>query len=322
MSKSVVFVLFDDVQLLDVSGPAAVLSMVNTITGENVYDIRYVSANSDGKILTNSNMSINTDALPAPGPIDMLIVPGALDDAIDEALKDQELMDWLQSVSAKSAAKISVCMGTFFFARLGWLDNKRATTHWAGTKKLAREYPKVRVMGESLYLNDGNLWSSGGVTSGIDMMLAIITRDFGIEVAIKTAKLLVVYLLRDGSQSQFSIPISFQSESKDKNMVSLIAWLEGRLDKNTSVTDMADFANMSVRNLHNQCQKMFNLGPAQLLAEMRMDNARTLLLQQNLPIKEIAYKSGFSQTATFTRAFNRRYGISPGKYRDSYATPD
>ena len=173
-------------------------------------------------------------------------------------------------------------------------------------------------MHDSLYQVDGNVWSSGGVTSGIDMMLAMITKDFGVDVAIKTAKLLVVYLLRDGNQSQFSIPIEFQSQSNDSNMISLIAWLEGRLDQATTASDMASFANISVRKLHQICKDMFDLGPAQLLAEMRMEKARTLLQQQELSIKEIAFTCGFSQAAAFTKAFNRRYGISPSKYRDAY----
>ncbi|WP_420590349.1 GlxA family transcriptional regulator [Bacterioplanoides sp.] len=322
MPKTVVFAMFDNVQLLDVSGPAAVLAMVNTLMGETVYDLHYVSGNKDRKVITSSQMSINTGSFSDVQCIDMLIVPGALEDAVDQALEDPVLMSWLGSLSNKVEVKISVCMGTFFFAKLGWLDNKKATTHWAGINKLQNDYPRVRVTGESLFQNDGDVWSSGGVTSGIDMMLALITRDFGVEIAIKTAKLLVVYLLRDGRQSQFSIPLEFQTQSNDKNVISLIAWLEERLDKATSVQDMAAYTNVSVRKLHNLCQSMFNFGPAQLLSEMRMEKARMLLLQDERPIKEIAFSLGFSQSAALSKAFNRRYGISPAKYREAYSAPE
>jgi len=321
-TKSVYFVLFDQVQLLDVSGPAAVLSMVNTILGRDVYDIHYISSNKGGTVITNSNMLVHAEPLPELDSIDMLIVPGALDDAMEAALENKELMSWLASVRESVKVKVSVCMGTFFFAELGWLDGKKATTHWAAVNKLKNDYPKVRVMGEALYQWDGDVWSSGGVTSGIDMMLALVTKDFGLEVAIRTAKLLVVYLLRDGRQSQFSIPMEFQVQSNDQTMITLIAWLEQRLDKTTSVKDMADFSNVSVRKLHNLCQQMFDIGPAQLLSEMKMENARTQLLKNNSSIKEIAFRLGFSQATAFSKAFSRRYGIAPMKYRDAYRSPE
>ena len=320
--KNVYFVLFDHVQLLDVSGPAAVLSMVNSVLGEEIYNLHYVSENSNGHVVSNSNMRIFAEPLPTIDSMDMLIVPGALDAAMDAALQDAKLMTWLASLNDLARIKVSVCMGTFFFAQLGWLNGKRATTHWAAVNKLQKNYPEIRVMGEALYQQDGDLWSSGGVTSGIDMMLALVTKDFGLEVAIKTAKLLVVYLLRDGRQSQFSIPLEFQTQSNDQTMITLIAWLEQRLHKSTSVKDMADFSNVSVRKLHNLCQQMFDIGPAQLLSEMRMENARAQLLKNNLPIKEIAFRLGFSQPTAFSKAFSRRYGIAPIKYRDAYRSPE
>ena len=141
MTKTALFVLYEDVQLLDVSGPAAVLTMVNTVLGEEVYKLQYVSASKDGSVLTNNKMRVLTDSLPEDENIDLLIVPGALDDAIDKALQDKKLISWLNSISEKIGAKVSVCTGAFFFAELGWLNNKKVTTHWASAKKLSKLYP-------------------------------------------------------------------------------------------------------------------------------------------------------------------------------------
>ena len=320
MTKDVYFVVYDDVQLLDVSGPAGVLAMANSVLGENIYNIHYVSSSMTGKIMANNSMTINTDPLPNLVETDILIVPGALEDAMSVALKDKTLMDWLANIGIRCETKISVCLGAFFFAELGWFDGKRATTHWACIEQLKNNYTTIQVMDDTLYQNDGNVWSSGGVLSGVDMMLAFVSQNLGIDTALKIAKLLVVYLFRDGGQSQYSVPVEFQSRSRDKSIVSLIAWLETRIEQPTSVKEMAEYSSMSIRKLHSRCQEFFALGPAQLFMEIRLENARTLLRDEHIPIQEVAFCCGFNQTATFSRAFSRRYGVSPSRYRESFSS--
>lgn len=322
MAKNVYFVMYDGVQLLDVSGPAGVLAMVNTVLNETIYEIHYVSANVSGSITANSNMVIQTEKLPPINEEDYIIVPGALEKDLDAALTDTELLDWLMNTAYRANVKISVCLGAFFFAELGWLKHKRATTHWAKIDRLKTNYPDVLVLDDTLYQNDGDVWSSGGVLAGVDMMLALVIRDFSVEVALKVAKLLVVYLFRDGGQPQYSTPIEFQAAAKDRSLVALVAWLENRLDQPTSVKEMAEYSAMSVRKLTTRCQEFFKLGPAQLLTEMRLENARTLLRDEKIPIQDVAYRCGFAQTATFSRAFSRRYGIPPSRYRESFQVPE
>lgn len=317
MTKNVYLVMFDGVQLLDVSGPAGVLAMLNHVTGKEAYKLHYVSSSEAGKITANNDMVVFTESLPEINKKDIIIVPGALEEAMHLALKDCALMSWLEKNASQACLKISVCLGAFFFAELGWLSNKRATTHWASIGKLKDEYPDIQVVEDSLYQNDGDIWSSGGVLSGIDMVLAIVARNFGFEVTLQIAQLLVMYIFRSGEESQYSVPIGLQSASKDKSIVSLIAWLETRLDKATSVKDMAEQAQMSVRKLHGRSKDFFGCGPSQLFFEMRMDHAKKLLQSTEKPIKEIAYVCGFAQSTTFTRAFTRKYKVAPSQYRQS-----
>lgn len=317
MTKSVYLVLYDDVQLLDITGPAGVLELANRFS-DNYYDIHYISANPNQVVIAGNHMSINTEPLPELDQLGMLIIPGAQLDILDRTFQDNILMKWLEDALAKTENKISVCSGAFFLAELGCLNHKTVTTHWAGVNELQKRYPKLKVTNDTLYQNEGDVWTSAGVLSGVDMMLAIVAKDLGSEIALKVAKMMVVHLIRSGGQSQYSVPMTFQSLSGDQGLISLVAWLETRLDQQTTVKDMADFTAMSVRKLHSRCQECFNMGPAQLFAEMRLENARTLLRDENIPIQEVAYHCGFSQTATFSRAFGQRFGIAPSRYRESF----
>jgi len=227
-------------------------------------------------------------------------------------------MSWMKVALEESNTNVSVCTGAFFLAKLGILKNKRVTTHWAGESILKQRYPDINVISDSLYQQDGDLWSSGGVMSGVDMMLAMVSKDLGADISLQVAKLMVVHLVREGGQSQYSLPLEFQSRAKYKEINGLISWLHERLDQVTLVKDMAKHCNMSERRLHNYCQESFGLGPAQLLAEIRLEHARVLLRDVKISMTEIASICGYSQTSGLSHAFRRRFGISPSRYRENF----
>lgn len=317
--KEVVILLYDGVQLMDFGGPSEVLSVANALSPEPLYNITYVTPNPSGKVQTSSYLEVTAKPLFVPENVDLLILPGAHESVMHVALKDQQILRWISEVTKVAKIKASICMGCFFLGEVGLLNHRKVTTHWIGIDHLKQRYPEAIVQDNILYVNEGDIWTSAGITSGVDMMLAMVMKDYGSELALSVARVLVVYLLRQGGQAQFSMPIDFQSKSKDPGLISLIAWLETRLDKATTVEDMAKYSLMSVRTLHRNCSTAFQMSPAQLLAELRLERGRTLLQDHNLSIKQIAAQIGFNQSATFSRAFSQRFGVSPSHYRDTFS---
>lgn len=211
-----------------------------------------------------------------------------------------------------------MCSGAFILGRLGLLDGHQVTTHWRGTDALRQLYPSASVDNDSLYGQDRQLWTSAGVLSGIDMMLAMVGQDLGSAIALRIARSLVVFLIRDGGQSQFSGPIDLQSKASRSDIVSLVGWLESRLEKTVTVEQMAERLSTSVRTLHRRCLDSLNLTPAQMLSELRLERAHNLLHQLNIPLKSIAAQCGFANAAALSKAFSHRYSIAPKRYRERF----
>ncbi|MFC3150159.1 GlxA family transcriptional regulator [Litoribrevibacter euphylliae] len=317
--KQVFILLYDGVQLMDFGGPSEVLSVANALSPEPLYQVTYVTPNASGKVQTSAYLEVTAQPFFIPKEIDLLILPGAHESVMEEVLKDKQILRWISDVAKISKIKASICMGCFFLGEVGLLKDRKVTTHWDGLSRLKQSYPEAIVQDNILYVNEGDIWTSAGITSGVDMMLAMVMKDCGPELALAVARVLVVYLLRQGGQAQFSMPIDFQSKSKDASLISLISWLETRLDKPTSVDDMAKFTLNSVRTLHRNCVNAFNMSPAQLLSELRLERGRTLLQDETLSVKQIAAQVGFNQTPTFSRAFSQRFGVSPRAYRDTFS---
>jgi len=315
--RSVVFVLYDGVQLLDVAGAAEVFALAGQLTGQPAYELSFVSAR--GPVTSSAGLPLGGAPLgAAPKTIHTLVIPGATEAPLRAALRDRALMGWIARATRRSTRVVSVCSGAFMLGALGLLDGRRATTHWQALDRLASAFPDTTVEREALFVEDGHVWTSAGVTTGIDLAMAIVGRDLGADVPLAIARMLVLHLVRPGGQSQFSTPLSLQARP-GPDLGRLIPWLETRLDDDVSVAAMADAMGMSERTFHRRCREVFGLAPGKLLAELRLDRARTLLGDDAIPVSTVAARAGFSDATAFSKAFAKRYGASPSSYRRAFA---
>ena len=311
------FVLYDGVQLLDVAGAADVFAVASQLAGGAAYEVGFVAASrllraSAGLMLAGSPLSS------APRSIHTLVVPGATEPPLRRALADRRLMTWLSHAVRRATRVTSVCSGAFLLGALGVLDGRRATTHWSAVDRLAAAFPRATVDREALFVEDGKVWTSAGVTTGIDLAMALITRDLGPDVVRSVARQLVLHLVRPGGQSQFSEPLSLQLR-EGPDLARLVPWLEARLDREVTVDHMAAAMGMSERTFHRRCVEAFAMAPGQLLAELRFDRARTLLGDAAISVHTVAAHAGFTSPAAFSKAFTKRYGTSPSSYRRAFA---
>ena len=318
-AKHVVIPLFPDVELLDVAGPAGVFTEANLQARREVYRVHFFCQEPKGFVRSSCGLMIRGKRWRSiPRDIDTLIVPGAEREPLVKALANQELVSAIGCLQKRSARRTSVCSGAFFLGQLGVLDGRRVTTHWEGIRELEEWYPSATVVQDSLYEHDGDVWTSAGVLSGVDMMLALVRQDLGAELALRIARRLVVFLVRDGGQPQFSAPMQLQSRASGLNLDELVSWLESRLPDSTTVDDMADHMAVSVRTLHRRCVNAFGLTPAKLFNELRLEHARSRLHAPHVPVKQIAHECGFSSQPALSKAFTQRFGVSPSRYREKF----
>ncbi len=310
-SRRIIVVGFEGVQLLDLAGPSDVFSVAN-VFAPNSYELVFVGTRSD--VTATSGLNLRLQDLPRVAMTDTILVPGGPAKGVRAAMADQVLMKWLQRSADKAERVASVCSGAFFLAELGLLDGKRAVTHWSATKQLARQVSTTRVEEEAIFVEDGKVWTSAGVTTGIDMALALVARDLGDAVALRVARSLVVHLMRSGNQSQFSEPLSLQLTA-GPDLGKLIPWLESRIDQPTSVLDMAAEVGLSERQFHRKCVAQFSLTPAKLLLELRLDRARHLLRDPDIRISTLYAQCGFESAAALSKAFKKQFAVSPKAYR-------
>lgn len=315
-SQNVVFVLYDQVTLFDVSGPAEVFIGANQALTKDAYSLSFTSAGQGARIRTSSGLDLfATEECEVPNSPDLLVIPGALEMPLLRALETSALLDHLDMLAARSKRIATICSGAFFAGALGLADKRRVTTHMSGVDEFAKRFPKALLQRDALYVEDGNLWSSAGVASGVDMALSIVSRDHGAQVALEVAKEMVLFLFRDGRQSQQSAPMDFQVRAAQSDLIALIASIEDRLHEELTVERLADMVGLSVRTLHRRCRSAFDMSPAKLLSELRLERARSLLVHDTVSIKGISARCGFADAATFSKAFTHRFGKSPTVYR-------
>ena len=316
--RQVEVLAFPDVQMLDVAGPVQVFADANAEASRphapQPYQIRVVAP--DGvQIRATSGLAFSTEPLPGPGePLDTLIVAGG--QGVMRAAEDVGLVEWLKARAGAARRIASVCTGAFLLAAAGLLDKRRAVTHWEYCDELSRRHPAVTVEPDPIFVRDGLVWSSAGVTAGIDLSLALVEEDLGRAIALGVARHLVVFLKRPGGQAQFSAALSLQSV--DGHFAELHGWLAEHLVENLSLSRLAARAAMSERTFLRRYCEATGLTPARGIERLRVEAARQFLAETRLPAKRIAARCGFGSEETMRRSFMRLQGVSPQDYRQRF----
>jgi transcriptional regulator GlxA family with amidase domain len=319
----VVIVAYEGVSLLDLSGPLEALRVASThpnhVGASRIYQCSVLSVHG-GVVMTADGVGIVTEPASALGvhAIDTLIVPGAC--TVDDVRRDRELINWVRRRALECRRVCSVCVGTFLLAEAGLLSGRRVVTHWMHCGLLASSYPDITVEPDAIYIRDGAMWSSAGVTTGIDLALALIEQDCGRTVAMHVARVLVVYLRRMGGQSQYSALLAAQVETASDAFTELERWIAENLTADLRVERLAERAGMSPRNFARRYTETRNRTPARAVEAVRVDAARRALEETNDRIGEIARRCGFSDEEHMRGAFVRHVGIAPRAYRDRFAT--
>ena len=319
MAKRVLLVGFDGADGLDIFGPAEVFAGAGRRLGSPTYSV-IVAAVGGGAIRLTSGPSLAARALEAirPQADDTVLVVGGHDDAMEVAASNAALVHWI-SRAARVVRRIgSVCDGAFIVARTGILDGRRVATHWSSCDRLARLHPEIDVDREAIFVRDGRIWTSAGVTTGIDMALAMVEEDHGRRLADSVAAHLVLYARRPGFQSQFSEELVAQASASDP-FGPVVAWLRANLRAPLDVAKLARRAGMSVRSLHRHCLRELDTTPRKLVEKLRVERARTLLATTRLGTKTIAARCGFGSAPRMARAFERALGVAPAAYRSMFA---
>jgi transcriptional regulator GlxA family with amidase domain len=315
----VAFVVYPGFELLDMSGPVSVFTSANRSLGLSekppYYAIDLVSA-TGGPVTSSSGIAVETQSLEeaARKAVDTLLVVGAEREHLLPVLPDPAWAAWLPKLAGNAQRFGSVCSGAIILARLGLLNGQRAATHWDACAPLATAFPSVTVDPDSLYVVDGRLWTSAGVTTGIDMALAMVAHDLSADIAGEVAKRLVLYVRRPGYQSQFS-PLLQAQVKADSPFAELISWILENLGSPLDVPVLADRASLSERTFHRKFAAATGETPARFVEMARLDAAR-MLLCRGLSLKSVAAEVGLSPATRFSEAFERRFGITPRLFRE------
>jgi transcriptional regulator GlxA family with amidase domain len=317
----IVIVLFAGAQLLDVAGPAEVFSAVSNIERIAGYEVCLVSLDG-GSLGTSSGVWLNTTTFTAVAgrAIDTLLVVGGPAEAIRAAMDSAMSLGWLRDRATEVRRLASVCSGVFVLGAAGLISGRRVTTHWSAASQLSRRFPESKVDPDAMYVRDGSLWTSGGVTAGIDMALAMVADDHGAAVARRVAQHLVLSIRRPGGQSQYSPLLTAQQDDVDP-FSELLVWIRENLASNLDVPILAARAGLAERTFLRRFHKSIGSTPASFIEVVRVERARALL-QTDLSLKIIATRVGFGSTARLLAAFRRRMGVTPQAYRSIHGNWD
>ncbi len=247
---------------------------------------------------------------------DVAIVAGAPVRPLPEV--DARLVPWLRRFHARIPTVVSICTGAFVLAAAGVLDGRRATTHWMFLDELRARYPAVRVVDDGIFVKDRGVWTSAGITAGIDLTLSMIEDDHGHRVAMAVARRLVLFLRRSGNQAQFSSALQRQEKEPPK-LRDISTFVLDHLDEPLLVERIARRVGMSPRTLSRWCREHLGESPAELVRRLRIEEARRLLEETSLPLKDITARTGLGDASTMWRAFTRRLGVTPAAYRQRFA---
>ncbi len=310
---------FEDVQILDVAGPLQVFASANDLARlarkPSPYELAVVAAQP--LVTSSAGLGLAARTLSRSGrSVDTLIVAGGF--GVHSACANAVLIRWITTRAAAARRIASVCTGAFLLATAGLLDGRRAVTHWRRCAEFAQRFPAVHLDPDPIFVRDGKIWTSAGITAGIDLALALVEADLGQQAALAVARQLVVFLKRPGGQAQFSATLALQHG--DARFERLHAWIADNLRRDLSLAALADAASMSERSFVRHYRQATGTTPARAIARMRVEAARQVL-ERGLPVKRVAAQCGFGSEETMRRSFLRLLGATPQAYRERFASP-
>ncbi|HKY66367.1 MAG TPA: GlxA family transcriptional regulator [Acidimicrobiales bacterium] len=317
--RPVAIIVYPDVQSLDVSGPVEVFSAANNAGAVPAYDLTVLSS-GDRHVRSASGLHLVADGTIADhdDPVDTLVVAGGPGTAA--ALTDTALHDWLRTAAGRTRRVTSVCSGAMILAAAGLLDGRRATTHWSVCELMGRLYPGVEVEQDRIFVRDEHVWTSAGVTAGMDLALALVEDDHGSEIALAVARQLVLFTQRPGGQSQFSTHLAARPTDREP-LRAVLAHIADHLDDDLSVPALARRAAMSPRTFARTFRAELGTTPAAFVRASRVEAARRLLESTAVGTSEVARRCGFGTVETMHRAFRRTVNTTPAAYRRHFSSP-
>ncbi|MBR9826371.1 MAG: helix-turn-helix domain-containing protein [Alphaproteobacteria bacterium] len=316
--RRIAFVVFNGAKMLDITGPLQVFADANRILGWTAYTTTLASI-FGGPIETDTGVSLNTRRLAGVGLDDEDTVIASGGDGVHAASRENRMIGALRIASGKCGRIGATCTGAFLLAAAGLLDNRRAVTHWSECARLGDEYPKISVDPDPIFIEDNGVWTSAGVTAGIDLALAMVEADHGRDIALELSRHLLVLLDRSGGQTQFSHGSSTLSSRGGGRFDALHLWMKDNLTADLRVEQLAIRSGMSPRNFARLYADETGETPAKMVEQFRIDTARKLLEDPDLSIRQIAQKCGFGSDERMRRSFVRVLGVSPQAYRQSFA---
>lgn len=316
-SRVIVFVVYPEIKLLDLAGPLQAFADAVDDAGNTRYTTEIISSGG-GFISTDTPVTLSTEPLSdwKNRHIDTLIVVGGR--GAFTAMNDSCLLADIKQLANNSRRTGSICSGAFVLAACGLLDGRRAVTHWQYCDRLAATFPLIRVEANPIFINDENLWTSAGVTAGIDMTIKMISQDLGRSAGLSLARSLVTYLVRPGGQSQFSDVLALQSADTSGRFEELHQWILNNLTKDLLVEQLADHVSMSPRNFARAYLAHTGRTPAKAVEAFRVEAARRMLEDGMLSVSAVAIRCGFGDDERMRRSFLRLLEVSPQSYRNRF----
>lgn len=309
---TVTFVVFENFDTLDLAGPVEVF-------GEAGYSLRTV-APAKGPVTSDAGLSVNPDRsvrTADPHDVDTLLVVGGA--GVHVAQQDRNLVRWVADAATSASRVASVCTGAFLLAEAGILDGHRVTTHWRKADRLAAEYPSLTVDCDPIFVQEGPIWTSAGVSAGMDLALAMVEDDLGPQASLAAARELNLFLRRPGSQSQFSVPL-WSTPPRDDIMRRVVDAIHADPGGPHGIADLANVAGLSPRHLQRRFTHEVGMTPAAYVERVRVEAAQRDLSERDDPVETIAHRHGFGTAETLRRTFHRVVGASPADYRARFTT--
>ncbi|WP_295994007.1 GlxA family transcriptional regulator [Rugamonas sp.] len=317
----IALVVLDGVQALDVAGPLDVFAEANLfLPEEDRYDITLVGGRPDNVVCSSGiTFNVHCDYLHFDSDSDLLLVAGG--PRFPDYQPEAGFSAWLQQRALGSKRFGAVCNGVFLLAHAGLLAGREITTHWDHAERLSNQFPGSTVRPDKIFVRDGNLFTCGGVTAGIDLCLALVAEDWGHELAMKVAKRLIVYIRRDGGQSQYS-PYLAVGPDEDSLVAKVLKYVTDHISAALTIEDIADAVGVSRRTFSRAFAKHAHVTPSVFVDQVRIDFARKLLEETDIPLKTVAFRCGFNTATQMRMIFSRQLSTTPKLYRERFRADD